>query len=400
MSKVKTLLDELRTREKDIFIQDFEKSALKAKDVTEIGKQLGIKFPASYKEFLRTYQIPSAKIYICFCGDSYAGSFDITFSRAENKYIDSEEDEKLIELDWTNYDTSSVDAFIKSFHEKNDGSSAWAEAGFIFLGEFRGYQIYLDGKEDIVYSIYHEDMYECEDYEDPKAVRECMEENAMELCDNFEQFLSVICTGKPYDEDEHELYGVELSEDQTVETQTDFTSCIITVGEASDTPIKNRDKIGGYPTYLPDKIPEKHPQEGFFLMELYNHGFADSDIICWQLYCMKESASYISHVIEIHKGAPLYDDSSNLIRKRRWLHEFPLFFEPCDPKKIDETTSRLGGKVPKAAKSTFTRKKINYLGTITEHLISNQELELGYNGKGIIAFGFDTKGKLYVDNFV
>ncbi len=79
---------------------------------------------------MRTYQISSAKVYICFCGDSYAGSFGITFSRAENKYIDSEEDEKIIELNWTNYDTSSVDAFIKSFREKKDGFFAWAEAGF------------------------------------------------------------------------------------------------------------------------------------------------------------------------------------------------------------------------------------------------------------------------------
>ena len=173
MSNIKALLDELKTREKDIFPNDFAKSGLTAKDITEIGKELKIKFPASFKTFLRTYQIPSAKVYITLCGE-YADAFGVTFSRSENKYIDTEEDEVLVEVDWAGYDVSGVDAFIKSYHDINDGTSAWAKAGFFYLGEFRGYQIFLDGKEDVVYLIYHEDLFESEDYEDPKAARECM----------------------------------------------------------------------------------------------------------------------------------------------------------------------------------------------------------------------------------
>ena len=163
MSRVKELLDELQIREKD-------KSGLSAKDITEVGKELGIKFPASYKEYLRTYQIPTTKVFICFCGDTYTNSFDITFSRTENKYIDSDADEIVIELNWINYDTSSKEAFVKSFIEKNEGTMAWAKSGFFLLGEFRGYQVYLDSKQDIVYSIYHEDLLESEDYDDPKRL--------------------------------------------------------------------------------------------------------------------------------------------------------------------------------------------------------------------------------------
>lgn len=404
MGHIKELLDLLQSREAGIFSNNFEKSALKTKEVTEIGKELGIKLPASFKEFLRTYQVPSSKVYICFCGDSYTNSFGISFSREENKYIDldTEEDLIIIEFDWYNYDTSSIEAFIKSFHEKNDGTAAWAEAGFIYLGEFRGYQVYLDCKEDVVYSIYHEDLYESEDYDDPKAARECMEENAHELCDNFEQFLKVICTGKPFDEDDHVFFGEEQAEEQTAEAQTDFTSCIITVGEASDTPIKNRDKIGGYPTYLPDVIPEADENSGNFLMELYNHGFADSEIICWQVYCAKESANQISHVIEIRKGAKLYDDSSKLVKKRRWLREFPLVLEPCDSKQIDEDTSAIGGKVPKLAKNAFKRKQINYLGTILGKSVPNNEFNIytyTEDDSGILAMGFDKDGKLCVEPF-
>ena len=47
MGNTKELLDLLQTREKAVFPQGFEKSSLKAKDVTEISKELGIKFPAS-----------------------------------------------------------------------------------------------------------------------------------------------------------------------------------------------------------------------------------------------------------------------------------------------------------------------------------------------------------------
>ena len=397
MSQIKLLLDGIKDREQVVFSDGFAKSGLTAKDVTALGKDLKVKFPASYKEFLRTYQIPSAKVYICFCGDMYANSFGISFDRTKNEYVDSEEDQIVIEFDWINYDTSSVDAFEKSFHEINDGTAAWAAAGFILLGDFRGYKVFLDTKEDVVYSIYHEDLYESEDYDDPKAARECMEENAHELCDNFEQFLKLVCTGKPFDEDDHVFAGEEQEENQPVEEQADLSSCIIKVGQASDTPVKNRDKIGGFPTYIPEEIPVADGNNGYFLMELYNHGYADPEIICWQLYCMEKSAVQISHVIEIRKGAELYDDSSKLIKKRRWLHEFPLILEPCDPKTIDETISAIGGKVPKLAKNAFKRKQITYLGTIRESLVPDNELNI--DPEWIIAFGFDKDGKLHVEVF-
>ncbi|MBR3058266.1 MAG: hypothetical protein IKG93_09920 [Clostridiales bacterium] len=399
MSQIKALLDELQKREKDIFPQVFAKSGLLAKDVTAIGKELKLKFPASFKEFLRTYQIPAAKVYICFCGETFANSFGISYDRKKNTYVDSEEEEITVELDWISYDVSSVEAFITSFHEINDNTSAWAKAGFILIGDFRGYKVFLDTKEDVVYSIYHEDLYESEDYEDPKAARECMEENAHELCDNFEQFLKVICTGKPFDEDEHILSGEEPVEEQPVETSADLSACFLKVGEASDTPIKNQDKIGGYPTYLPDEIPEADSYGGHFMMELYNHGYADPDIICWQIYT-GECATINPCIVEIRKGAKLYDVSSKLIRKRRWLHEFPLIFESADPKKLDGTVSAIGGKVPKLAKNAFKRKKITYLGVITEVITPNKELYLyAYSNEGIMAFGFDENGKFYAEIF-
>ena len=153
---------------------------------------------------------------------------------------------------------------------------------------------------------------------------------------------------------------------------------------------------------MPEYIPEVKSLGGYFLMEIYNHGFADPDIICWQVYCAKESANAISDVIAIRKGAPLYDESLKLIKKRRWLREYPLSLEPCDPKNIDERTSGIGGKVPKLAQNAFKRKKIDYLGTILGLSVPNNELEIytyTEEDSGILALGFDENGKLCVEPF-
>ena len=105
-------------------------------------------------------------------------------------------------------------------------------------------------------------------------------------------------------------------------------------------------------------------------------------------------------MIEIRKGAKLYDESSKLIKKRRWLHEFPLILEPADPKKLDGTVSAIGGKIPKLAKNAFKRKKIIYLGCITEKITPTKELYIsGYNEDGVLAFGFDAKGALYAETY-
>ena len=62
--------------------------------------------------------------------------------------------------------------------------------------------------------------------------------------------------------------------------------------------------------------------------------------------------------------------NAKLIKKRRWLHEFPLILEPADSKKLDGTISAIGGKIPKLAKNAFTRKKIKNVIRISEDIKS------------------------------
>lgn len=166
---------------------------------------------------------------------------------------------------------------------------------------------------------------------------------------------------------------------------------IISLGEASETPIKGTDKVGGLPTYMPNKIPRPTPISGYFLMEIYNHGFDDDeDIICWQFY-QGEKGGFIDEVIEIRKGASLYDDKSELICKRRWLREYSIQFEACESNQLNENVSRIGGDIPSVAVKDIKRKKIRYLGTIKEDFCPNDELGLkDYD----IVIGFDKKGKM------
>ena len=402
MGKAKELLDLLQKSEKELFPDKFLKSDLLVKDIKTIENDIGFKLPKSYSDFLRTYQVPTAKVYICFCGDSFANSFMESFSRKENKFVEAEDGEDVVVvMDWFNYDVSSEAAYLKSFHDRHDGMSAWAEAGFIYLGEFNGYQLFLDLKKGNVSTIYHEDMYESEDYDDPKAARDCMDKYAHLLCEDFDAFLELVCTGKPYDEDEHCFYDSDKDNaEEPVQNASEIkelTNCIIRTGKASNTPIKGQDKFGGYPTYLPSVIPADKPKTWpkQFLMEVYNHGFGDSDIICWQFYTDKAFSEF--EIVEIHKGAALYDEASCQIRKWRWLHEFPIIYEPVDPKKFEEKDSRIGGKIPKNAKNKFKRKNINYLGAIYEHYIADQEITpVDYC---VLVFGFDENGKMYAEHF-
>ena len=58
-----------------------------------------------------------------------------------------------------------------------------------------------------IYSIHHEDIYTTEDWESPEAVCECMENEASVLCRDINDFLRLICTGEPYDEDDLTFCG-------------------------------------------------------------------------------------------------------------------------------------------------------------------------------------------------
>lgn len=169
----------------------------------------------------------------------------------------------------------------------------------------------------------------------------------------------------------------------------------ICIGEASNVPIKNHDKMGGYPTYLPSTIPTSTRYTGHFVMELYNHGFDDEDIICWQFY-QGEFGADISSVIEIRKGAALYDDSSKLIEKRRWIHEYPLTLEPCEADQAGENNSRIGGIVSKKMASFMKRKKIRYIGVLKAGICPNDEFSPIYD----TIIGFDKNGKMFAWTYV
>lgn len=185
---------------------EYKSAGISDEDISEIEDEIGFTLPDDYRRFLQTYNLPSCDVLICFCGYSFGGSFTTTYSTVEGKYVEADDEDDIVrEFSWVNYDTSSKEKLLDSLNDGHKELEGWLRAGYIFLGSYSGYQVFYDVNSEKVYSIHEDDMYESEDYEDPEANKECMEENGFELCDDFTTFLEFVCTGMPYDEDSHEF---------------------------------------------------------------------------------------------------------------------------------------------------------------------------------------------------
>lgn len=84
MTKAEEYLTKLQEREPGLFPEPLQKSNLTDEDIQEIEKALGYGVPQQYKEFLQSFCLADMIVYIAFCGDKFACSFEETFSRAES----------------------------------------------------------------------------------------------------------------------------------------------------------------------------------------------------------------------------------------------------------------------------------------------------------------------------
>ena len=158
----------------------------------------------------------------------------------------------------------------------------------------------------------------------------------------------------------------------------------------SEKTIKGTDKIGGYPTYMPSNPPQAGPTKGHFVMELYNRDRDDSDIICWQIY-QGEFGGPISDVIEIHKGASLYNEDDAIIEKRRWIDEYEIIYEKQEDSNVLEGISMIGGDPGEEVLEACKEEGIEYVGVIYTDICPFNDLNLGYESA---ILGKDKTGKL------
>ncbi len=206
MKKCEEYLETLKKREPGS--PSFPDSSLSQDDIQQIEFMLGYTFPAQYKEFLASKQIPDVcRVYITLCGRS--SEFWDTFSREENEYVLRKTTDVLVDLNWYGINGACATEWIHHLKMLVGDMYIWVDAGYIRLGDFHkeDYFIFYDLVTGSVLKIHNEDIDENElfwdalDNEDPRAIRIAMEKTSSGFCTNFNSFLRLICEGGVYDED-------------------------------------------------------------------------------------------------------------------------------------------------------------------------------------------------------
>ena len=183
--------------------EPFQSSAVTDDDIRFIENELGYTLPKDYAEFLKCYKLPdNLKVKNSYCGD-YA-----------NCYEPEDEDDPFVTLELEWYTGLSGDArHLLDFIRENDmllgaEDDTFLDAGFIKLGEFGGYFVFLDLTSGEVCHIYHEAVYDMSLVDDVNVtdydeVRDYLAD--FRVCKNFTDFLRLVCTTDIYDEDELEF---------------------------------------------------------------------------------------------------------------------------------------------------------------------------------------------------
>ena len=214
MTPAKQYLDILREREPQLWQGPPEPSLLTEQDLSEIEEGLGYPLPAPYREFLLSGQMPDGvtTVLVSFCGDSFANSWEKTFSRELNGYIPRPDFDigPTVQFEWENIRGSSGGDFLEKLRKRQrteEGCPCFLEAGFLCLGNVWGYLTYLDLVNGGIVTIHEEGVYDMMlfdgvNWDSKSEVRKYMESQCLYICRNFQDFLRFACTGDYLDEDE------------------------------------------------------------------------------------------------------------------------------------------------------------------------------------------------------
>lgn len=168
-------------------------------DIKMIEKELGYKLPKPYIDFLQSYQLPDCfTVLVSFCGD-YACCYET--EQEDDLFV-------TLELEWYTALGGGAKEFLLSVQE-NDmplgaADDSFLDAGFLKIGNFEGYFVFLDLVTGEVVHIYHEAIYDMSivygvDVSDYKQVRDYL--SGCILCKDFYDFLRLVCTEDIYNED-------------------------------------------------------------------------------------------------------------------------------------------------------------------------------------------------------
>ena len=202
MPTAKEYLEMLYQQDPQLFSEPLKVSILAEPDLQFMEQQIGYRLPKQFEAFLTTYQLPSMTMFITFCGE--LASLYKTFSREKNGYVLNQSEEfAVVDLSWNGTNGNCGDDYLKCF-KRYELSEAWLKAGFIDIGSFymESYLVFYDLVTEKVCFIHNEDIMESPvDWDNITNIRTSMLENSRLLGNNFNDFLRIICTGEPYDDE-------------------------------------------------------------------------------------------------------------------------------------------------------------------------------------------------------
>ncbi len=203
MSTAKEYLDFLFQQNPEFFSQPPEPSTLTEEDLHWMEEQLGYSLPAQFRAFLTCYQLAEIMVYLTFCGE-LAASLYYSFSKEKHGYLPSDNtDFVVVDFKWyPMLGTSGADYLTQFKHDEL--CECWLTAGFIHIGDFymESYYVFYDLLTEKVCYIHNEEIMESPvDWDDRDNIRHFMLNHASILCNEWNDFLHLVCLGEPYDED-------------------------------------------------------------------------------------------------------------------------------------------------------------------------------------------------------
>ena len=197
--KAVTYLDRLQENYHDLFTKPLQKSEFTQTDIKMIENELGYELPKPYIDFLQSYKLPKCfMVSVSFCGD-YACCYET--EQEDDLFV-------TLEMEWYTALGGDVKEFLSSVQEYDmllgAADDSFLDAGFLKIGKFEGYFVFLDLVTGEVVHIYHEAVYDMSivdgvDVSDYKEVRDYLTNYT--LCKDFYDFLRLVCTKDIYNED-------------------------------------------------------------------------------------------------------------------------------------------------------------------------------------------------------
>lgn len=189
--------------------EKMKKSLVTDADIEAVEKEWGYHFPEQFQEFLKSYILPDPTVvYGRFAGDWYGGGMSYSFELGE--YLDPDEipeDQEICTLQIVLEGISGMADIREHSLKENIEWLSWtgtAPLGYIYLGEFTEFYMFLECETGEVVYIDH-DFYTISGQKEIDNIKKFKDT----LFKNFYDFLKYLFLGAVCNAETAELYPME-----------------------------------------------------------------------------------------------------------------------------------------------------------------------------------------------